>query len=188
VGRSGDPRKRDKPQGSDDGGEVISIVPGRDPDRPTDCLISWRGQDWTAGVEDVRATAVDLFTVAAYADMMMHMVIKVGIEAAAMSRLAGDLLASQTGRICFGKRSTIDLLPVGSTKNRQGLVLIRRGGLEGIVETATAREMGLAWLEAAEEAESNQLVTEALRTVGELSEEKIEGLFSYLRELRSRAA
>ncbi len=164
---------------------VITIVPGRDPDKPGDCLISWQGRDWIAPLSDVRATAVDLFTVAAYADLMILMAVRLRLDPGTVSAMASDLI-SQTGRTSFGTEQTLSLLPVGSTKKRQGLVLIRRRRLEGIVDTAVARQMGLAWLTAAEAAESDQLVTEALRTAGGLPEERINGLFAYLRELRSK--
>lgn len=185
MGRSGDPRKRNPAPQPDADQTVITIVPGRDPDAPTDCLISWQGQDWTAPVDVVRATVVDLFTVATWADVMMHVTMKLGLDPHTASEFTGDLIVSQTGRRDWGYAETLSLLPVGSTKDKQGLVLIRRRHLDGIVTTETARQMGLQWLTAAEAAESDQLVTEALRTAGGLSEERIEGLFAYLRELRS---
>ncbi len=166
---------------------VITIVPVRDPDQPGSCLLSWQGRDWIAPLPDVRATAVDLFTVAAYADLMILMAVRLRLDPGTVSAMASDLI-SQTGRTSFGTEQTISLLPVGSSKKRQGLVLIRRQRLEGVVDTATARQMGLTWLAAAEAAESDQLVTEALRTAGGIPEERIEGLFAYLRELRSKGA
>jgi hypothetical protein len=185
MGRSGDPRKRDAQPA--DAGAVIRIVPGRDPDAPTDCLLSWQGQDWIAPVSAVRATAVDLFTVASWADVMMHVTVRLGLDPNTASQFTGELIVSQTGRRAWGTEHTLSLLPVGSRKDRRGLVLIRRGHLQGLVNTDEARQMGLAWLETAEAAESDQLVTEALRTAGGLSADAIDGLFAYLRELRSRA-
>jgi hypothetical protein len=182
MGRSGDPRKRDAQPA--DAGAVIRIVPGRDPDRPAECLISWEGHDWTAGVERVRATAVDLFTAAAWADLMMLLVVKLRLDPGVVSAMAGDVLA-RSGRIELGSQATIMLTPAGSSATRTPLVMLRRGPLRGTLTTDAARRMGLAWLEAAEAAESDQLVTEALRTAGGLSEDRIEGLFAYLRELRS---
>ncbi|MEV4020190.1 hypothetical protein AB0J35_57910 [Nonomuraea angiospora] len=167
--------------------DIITIVPGRDPDDPTSCLLSWRGQDWTAAVEHVRATAVDLFTVATWADVMMHVTTKLCLDPHTAGQFTGDLIVSQTGRKAWGSEHTVSLLPVGSSKDRQGLVLIRRGRLKGVVDTAEARQMGLAWLTASEAAESDQLVTEALRAAGGLTPERIDGLFAYLRELRSKA-
>jgi hypothetical protein len=184
MGRSGDPRKRASKPVND---AVITIVGGRDADAPTDCLISWQGHDWTAGVEHVRATAVDLFTAASWAELMMLMVTKVGVAPTSMGAMAGDLIRL-SGRSGFGNEETVTLLPVGSSKAGEALVLIRRRHLQGVVDTGTARQMGLAWLTTAEAAESDQLVTEALRTAGGLSADAIEGLFAYLRELRSKEA
>lgn len=166
---------------------MITIVSGRDPDRPTDCLISWDGHDWTATAQLVRATAADLFTVAAYADMIIHLVVETRLDPDTASALAGDLIVSQTGRHAFGSEHTISLLPAGSTKKRKGMVHIRRGRLDGVVDTAAARHMGAQWLTVAEAAESDQLVAEALRTAGGIDEARIDGLFAYLRELRSPA-
>jgi hypothetical protein len=183
MGRSGDPRKRHAQPA--DAAEVITIMPGRDPDTSTSCLISWKGQDWIADVDVVRATAVDLFTVATWADVMMHVTAKLGLDPHTASQFTGEMIVSQTGRRGFGYPETLVLLPVGSSKDKQGLVLLRRGHLKAVLTTEAARQMGLAWLVAAETAESDQLVTEALRTAGGLSEDRIEGLFAYLRELRS---
>ncbi|PZG20628.1 hypothetical protein [Nonomuraea aridisoli] len=167
------------------GADVIEIVGGLDPDAPTDCLISWRGQDWTATVDVVRATAVDLFTVASWADVMVHVTVKLGLDPNTASRFTGELIVSQTGRRAWGYDETLSLLPVGSTKDKRGLVLIRRGHLKGVLSTDEARQMGLAWLVAAEAAESDQLVAEALRTAGGMPPDRIDGLFAYLRELRA---
>lgn len=186
MGRSGDPRNlHRKTRANDEDDTVITIVAGRDPDSSPTCRISWQGQDWIADLDLVRATAVDLFTVASWADVMMHVTVKLGLDPHTASEFTGDLIVSQTGRRAWGYDETLALLPVGSTKGKRGLVLIRRGRLHGVVTTNEARQMGLAWLLTAEAAESDQLLVEALRTAGGMSPERIEALFAYLRELRA---
>ncbi|NJP93934.1 hypothetical protein HCN51_31620 [Nonomuraea sp. FMUSA5-5] len=186
MGRSGDPRKRNPaappPPGDDE--TIITIVSGRDPRVPASCLLSWQGHDWVAGVDRVRATAVDLVTAAAWAELMMLLIVKTRLPVATVSAMAGDLLA-RSGRTELGSQATVMLTPVGSSATRTPLVLLRRGPLQGLLTTTGARDMGLTWLAAAEAAESDRAVTQALRVVGEFSEPRIEALFDYLRGLRS---
>lgn len=190
MGRSGNPRKRDRPAGvqSPDEAESIYITSAADPDAPTECLISWRGLDWRASAEDVRCTAVDLFTMAAWADMMMFLMAKIGLDPGTMTAMMSDLLsqvAHRDGRKMFGTTSTFSLMPVGSSKTGRCSVLLERHGRRVAVDTEEARGMGLQWLEAVEASESDQLVAEALRAAGGMSPERIQGLFAYLRELRT---
>jgi hypothetical protein len=187
MSRSGDPRKRNQaagppPPGDDD--TVITIVPGRDPDASASCLLSWQGLDWIAGVDRVRATALDLVTAAAWAELMMLLIVKTRLPVGTVSAMAGDLLA-RSGRTELGSQATVTLTPVGSSATRTPLVLLRRGPLQGLLTTTGARQMGLDWLSTAEAADSDRRVTQALRVVGELSEPRIEALFAYLRDLRS---
>jgi hypothetical protein len=66
------------------------------------------------------------------------------------------------------------------------LVLMHRGSMREAVLPAKAREMAAAWLAVAEGTESDQLVSEALRSVG-VDDETQERLFGYLRQLRAAA-
>ena len=134
-------------------------------------------------MEDVRATALDLITCAAYAEMMMTMVLRVGVPPEMASALATDLL-SDAGRKGFGKDTTVSLLPAGSSRRREAFVLLDRGAQRGVLSPREAREMALRWLATAEATESDQLVSEALRATGtdDAGHEKV---FGYLRELRS---
>src|SRR5207244_3907920 len=93
-----------------------------------------------------------------------------------------DLL-SGSGKRYFGAKSTVTMLPAGSSKRREAFVLLKRGSLEGSVSPAEARAMALRWLAAAEATESDQLVSEALRATGS-DDEAQEKLFGYLRKLR----
>lgn len=139
-----------------------------------------------ASVVDVRQTAVDLVTCAAYAEMMMELV-KLGLPAKQVSDFTSAILKRDKP---FGAATTFDLWPAGSTKRGQPVVLIGRAGVNGpgdplprdALHPDEAREMAQAWFQVAEATESDQKVTAALRLI---RQEKIaESLFATLRKLR----
>jgi hypothetical protein len=163
--------------------DTIWVVSTRDPDGKPVCEINWGAKRYYAPVADVRQTALDLVTCAAYAEMMMKLA-GLGLPAAHVSAFTSDLLA-EAGRTMFGTPRTVTLLPAGSTKRREALVVIRRGSSEGMVSPGEARNMALQWLEAAEATESDQFVAEALRATRIASDTDVAQLFGYLRELRS---
>jgi hypothetical protein len=152
------------------------------------CLITWGPVQWYAPVADVRETALDLVTCAAYAEMAMHLKLALNLDAGTASALMSDLLSQQRSEE-FGTASTITLMPAGSTKRRLAVVLLRRvrggSGWDGEVDAAEARAMALRWLEVAEATESDQLVSEALRATGACDPAAQEKVFGYLRELRA---
>jgi hypothetical protein len=167
------------------GGGGIWIVSTRGPDDEPVCQITWDGLDWYAPVEDVRETAADLMTCSAYADMMMTLITRAGLPAGVVSQLATDMLSGREKRF-FGAKTTMELLPAGSSKRKQALVLLKRGSLDGELTPDEARAMALRWLAVAEATESDQLVSEALRATGVPADTQ-DRLFAYLRELRSPA-
>jgi len=166
------------------GDETIWVTSTRDPDGRPVCEINWGDKHYYAPVADVRQTALDLVTCAAYAEMMMKLA-ALGLPAGHVSAFTTDLL-SDAGRTMFGTPRTVTLLPAGSTKRKQALVLLRRGSSEGALSPDEARGMALDWLQVAEATESDQLVAEALRATGIASEAETGKLFGYLRELRER--
>lgn len=168
-----------------DGGGGIWIASTRGPDDQPVCELTWDGLDWYAPVEDVRETAADLMICAAYAEMMMTLIVRAGVPADVVSQLTTDMLSGREKRF-FGAKSTLTLLPAGSSKRKQALVLLKRGSLKGELFPDEARTMALRWLAVAEATESDQLVSEALRTTGVPGDTQ-EKLFAYLRELRSPA-
>lgn len=161
----------------------IWIQSTRDPDGDPACEITWGPLQCYAPVDDVRTTALDLVTCAAYAEMMMTLITRAGLTAHIVSRFATDLL-SGSGRDMFGTAATMTLLPAGSSKRREALVLLRRGSLEGALSPAEARTMALHWLSVAEATESDQLISEALRSAG-VNDETQDKMFGYLRALRA---
>lgn len=160
----------------------IWIQSTRGPDDEPVCEITWGPLQYYASVDDVRETALDLVTCAAYAEMMMTLVIKVELPAHVVSGFATDLLSGRDKRF-FGAKTTMTLLPAGSSKRREALVLMKRGSQEGMLTPAEARQMALAWLAVAEATESDQVVSEALRGAG-MEAEAQDRLFAYLRKLR----
>lgn len=162
--------------------DVLTIESTRGPDDEPACCLTWGPLQWYAPVEDVRATALDLITCAAYAEMMMTMVLRVGVPPEMASALATDLL-SDAGRTEFGKDTTISMLPAGSSKRREAFVLLSRGKQRGVLSPYEGRQMALRWLATAEATESDQLVSEALRATG-TDDAGQERVFGYLRKLR----
>lgn len=162
-------------------GDSIWIESTRGPDDEPACLLTWGVLQWYAPVEDVRRTAVDLVTCAAYAELMMTMVVRVGVPPEMASAFATDLL-SDSGRESFGADTTMSLLPAGSSKRKQPMVLLSRSKERAVLYPHEARSMALQWLAAAEATESDQLVSEALRATGSDGGAQ-EKLFGYLRKL-----
>ncbi len=167
-----------------DGDESIWIQSTRGPDDEPACEITWGPIQCYAPVGDVRETALDLVTCAAYAEMMMTLITEVGLPANVVSQFTSDLLSGH-GRTYFGAKTTMTMMPAGSSKRREALVLLSRGSMRGALSPHEARAMALRWLAVAEATESDQLVSEALRVTGsdEAAQEK---LFGYLRELRDK--
>lgn len=163
--------------------DSIWIESTRGPDDEPCCLITFGPLQAYASVDDVRTTALDLITCAAYSELMMTMVVKVSLSADVVSRFATELL-SGAGRSYFGAKTTLTMLPAGSTRRREALVLLKRGSQAGELSPDEARAMALRWLAVAEATESDQLVSEALRATGS-DEAAAEKLFGYLRELRT---
>ena len=164
--------------------DVLTITSTRGPDDEPVCGLQWHGESWHAPVEDVRETALDLVTCAAYAEMMMQLRKDLKLPPGTVSAFMTELLASQ-GRRRFGCPTTIDLRPAGDSRKNAPVVLLmrRQTGRQGLVDCAEARKMALRWLTAAEGTESEQLITEAMRGAA-ISPAATEKVFGYLRELR----
>jgi hypothetical protein len=163
--------------------DTIWIQSTRAPDGEPACQVDWGPLQWYAPVEDVRQTATDLVTCAAYAEMMMAIVLRVGVPPEMASQFMTDLLAD-ADRHAFGADTTLSLLPAGSSRRREALVLMQRGSQKGALSPDEARAMALHWFSTAEATESDQLISEALRSTG-VDDETQEKVFGYLRALRA---
>ncbi|MEU4576050.1 hypothetical protein [Nonomuraea sp. NPDC023979] len=140
---------------------------------------------------DVRETALDLLQCALYAELALTLVTKVGLPPEVVSRVTSDILTlaeSGRGKRHFGCKSTITLVPAGSSTRREAMVILQRGSQKATVSAAEAREMARVWLTAAEATESDQMVTEALTNVGQMGAGWVENFFSYLRQVRGGSA
>lgn len=168
--------------------DTIWITSTRDPDGEPVCELSWGSQDWYAPVADVRQTALDLVTCAAYAEMMRELIITAKLPPPTVEAFTTSLLRGAGRRQAFGTGTTMDLIPAGAkyktTGQRQAVVLLEHGELDGMVTADEARTMAGAWLAAAEATESDQLVAEAFRATQRGNDAGLDRLFGYLRKLR----
>lgn len=156
------------------------------------CLIQWGPHQWYAPVEKVRATAEDLFTCAAYADLIGEL-IRIGLPGAKVSRLTTAMLKGRRPRY-FGTPQTIYLLPGGSSARKAGAVALSRQnafaqrGAEAMLQPDEAREMGRAWFQAAEASESDTLFSSVLERAGWMQEAEMDALFGLLHDIRGGEA
>jgi hypothetical protein len=169
-------------------GESIWIVSTRDPDGKPVCELAWGPEHWHVPVADVRQAAMDLLSCAAYAEWMHLMLTKLNLPPATVEAMTLDLMRIAGRTRDHGTDATIDLFPASGTRRatgqREPRVILRRGDQDGMVTPAEAREMALAWLEAAEATESDQLVAEAFRATRQGNDAGLDRLFGYLRKLR----
>lgn len=153
------------------------------------CLIRWGAHEWFAPVADVRATAEDLFTCAAYADLIGEL-IRADIPAQIVGRMTTAMLKDRQPRY-FGSPQTLYLLPGGSTKARIGAVVLSRqdffhhGKAEATLTANEARGMGRQWFTAAEASEADTLFSSVLERAGWIQETEMDGLFGLLNDIRS---
>ena len=171
--------------GHHDSGGLIRITSTRGPDDEPVCELTWGPLRCYAPVQDVRETAADLMTCAAYAEMMMTLIVRAKLPPEIVSWLAADMLSGREKRF-FGAKTTMELVPAGSSKRKQALVLLANGPMDGEVTPDEARAMAAEWFAVAEATESDQVVSEALRASGVPADTQ-DRLFAYLRELRSPA-
>jgi hypothetical protein len=178
--------------GDEDRGPGIWIESTRGPEDEPVCLLTIGPHQSWPPVDDVRQTALDLVTCAAYAEMMLTLIIRVGLPPEVVGQFTTDLL-SGLGRPFFGARSTLTMLPAGATRRsggpgsprvREAVVLLHRGSTDAAITAAEAREMALKWLAAAEATESDQLVSGALDAI-DVPAEVQTMLFAYLHARRS---
>ena len=176
----------------DERGPGVWIESTRGPGDEPVCRVTFGPIEGYAPVWDVRQTALDLITCAAYAEMMLTLIVRVKLPPEVVGEFTTDLL-SGLGRSFFGARETMTLLPAGATRRsggpgsprvREAVVLLHRGSQNAAVTAAEARDMALAWLAVAEATESDQLVSEAM-DAAKISAETQVMMFGYLHALRS---
>ena len=153
------------------------------------CLIVWGPQQWYAPVADGRQTAEDLFTCAAYADLIGEL-LRAGLDNATVARITTGLLHDRRPRH-FGAPQTVYLLPAGSSKRKAGVVVLSRrnafhkGRVDAYLDPDEARAMARAWFTAAEASESDTLFSATLERAGWMTEAEMDALFGLLNDIRS---
>jgi hypothetical protein len=171
--------------------DTIWIVSVRDPDGRPVCELSWGGERWHAPVTDVRQTAMDLVSCAAYAEFIHLLITKLDLPPATVEAVTLDLMRIGGRTRDHGSDATIDVFPasgtVRATGEREARVILRRADLDGMVTIAEARQMAADWMAAAEATESDQLVAEAFRATLPGNDAGLDRLFGYLRKLRDHA-
>lgn len=172
--------------------DVLHITSTRGPDDAPVCELTWGGERWHAPVADVRQTALDLVSCAAYADFIHLLVTRVGLPPATVEAVTVDLMRTSGRTRDHGMDSTVDIIPASGTRRATGervpRVILKRGDQDGMLTPAEAREMARDWMAVAEATESDQLVSEALRAVPPGNDAVAPRLFGYLRKLRERAS
>lgn len=169
--------------------DVITIESTRDRHKHgSACLITWGAQQWYAPVDRVRRTAEDLFTCAAYADLVGEL-FRAGLTADLITGLTTEMLRDRRPRY-FGDPQTLYLLPGGSSKRKAGVVMLSRqnafhkGKAEVGLNPDEARAMGRRWFAAAEASESDTLFSSVLERAGWMTETEMDALFGLLHDMR----
>jgi len=160
----------------------------RGPDDKPVCELRWDTQCWYAPAADVRQTAMDLVSCAAYAEFIHLLITKIGLPPATVEAVTLDLMRIGGRTRDHGTDSTMTVYPasgtVRATGQREARVILQRGALGGMLTVAEAREMAGQWMAAAEATESDQLVAEAFRATLPGKDAALDRLFGYLRKLR----
>ena len=168
--------------------DTIWIVSTRDPDGKPVCELTWGTLSWYAPVADVRQTAMDLLSCAAYSEWIHLLIAKLNLQPGMVERITLDLMRIAGRTRDHGTDATVDLIPASGTRQatgqRDAKVILKRGDQDGMVTPAEARAMALQWMTAAEATESDQLVAEAFRATQRGNEGGLDRLFGYLRKLR----
>lgn len=159
---------------------------------PPTCLITWGELEWYAPAEDVVTTARDVMTSAAYGDFIADL-LEARTPGPTIQRMLQELLPRALGGRrpawggMLGLGTTVGVMPGGSTRQKAGVVLIKRGSLAGSVTPDGARVMAQHWIETAVAARHDELVGMALADVLGLEDVgvgKIEAMLSYMASMR----
>ena len=167
--------------------DVIWIYSTRDVhnDGPA-CRLVWGSREAYASVNAVRRTAEDLFTAAAYAELIGEL-IRIGLPGDKISPMVASMIGARDVPY-LGHKETIQILPGGSTKRRAGAVLISKGSMRGQLDPREARAMGRDWLGAAEASEADTLFDRVLRRAGWLEGAELDAVFELLSDVRGGKA
>ena len=199
--KSGKPRRGREMRYADDGSDFegnptlwINSAP-RGPQeaaegKPALCLITWGELEWYAPVAAVSATARDLATCAAYADLI-GILLGANFEGHVIQGMLAEMLPSAlNGRRpvmggMLGHADTLGVMPAGSTERKAGVVMIKRGSMQGSFSAQGARQMSEHWHEAAAAGAHDELVGVAMADLlGAQAGSRFGAVLAYMAELR----
>lgn len=149
-------------------GGGVWIESTRGPDHEPVCLVTAGPYQSYPSTDEVRQTAIDLVTCAAYAEMIAELVTGAGLPKDTAGAFAVAIMG-RSGRAFLGTVHTFKIGPA-LHRGRSPAVALRRGKWSEWLPADEAREMALKWLTAAEATESDQLVSGALDAAGMDSE------------------
>lgn len=146
------------------------------------CRLVWGPHETYASVAAVRQTAEDLFTAAAYAELIGEL-LRIGLTGDHIAPMVGNMIGARDTPY-LGHKETLQLLPGGSTERRAGAVVISKGSMHGQLSPSEARQMGRHWLEAAEASEADTLFDRVLRRAEWLGDAELQATFELLADVR----
>ncbi|MFC6885314.1 MULTISPECIES: hypothetical protein [Actinomadura] len=147
------------------------------------CRLVWGSHEVYASVAAVRQTAEDLFTSAAYAELIGEL-IRIGLPGGQTAQMVTSMIGARDTPY-LGHKETLQVLPAGSTQRQCGVVLISKGSMRGQLDPGEARAMGRTWLAAAEASEADTLFDRVLRRAGGLGDTELNALFDLLLDMRT---
>lgn len=159
---------------------------------PAKCSVTWDGLDRFPSVEDVRQTAEDLFTCAAYADLIGKL-LRMKLDGTVVTDLIQSMFLNRQPRY-FGAPSTLFILPGGSSSRGCGVVLLakldqfHKGEADTSLSPDEARAMGREWLTAAEASEADTLFSTVIKRSWHTPAGDVDALFDLIAEIRSGRA
>jgi hypothetical protein len=168
-----------------DMGEVW-IESTRGPQGNPACRLTVGGITGYPPVEDVRGTALDLIEASVWAEFALELTQSLDLAPRVVARMVSQIL-DKTGRGMFGRRTTLEIFPAGSSSRGVALVRLRRADYEGELITSEARVMASYWLAVAEATESDGLVGRGLAHLGVEPRVTLD-LFAWLRTQRGQDA
>lgn len=182
----------------DDPDDIIHIESTRDRhDMGPACLITWGQHQWYAPVDDIYRTAEDLFTAAAYGDVLGEL-INIGLPKNVIETMVSSMLSRAVGPrvkaiqkatrqhwVTLGLPSTLAVAPVASSRQKVGAVSLRKGKVTAAIGTEQAREMGRHWMQTAAGCDTDTLIDAVLHRTGLLGGDDIDAVFALVMDIRN---
>lgn len=147
------------------------------------CLMEWGTVQALLLPPEVQATARDLMAAAIRAETDVALVHAFRIDVGSDDRMLGEVLAMVRGRRpAPSGRVALRIEAVAGARTGKPHVHIGRGSMKGALTPDEAREMAMAWTQAAVAAQIDVRLRRALEKWDRLNPEEIELLFTYIQE------